>query len=294
MRRDRNVPPIGLTALLGLLAKSQSLFWNLLAERFVMGKETDVSSRDVSLYFIPVETRIPLKFGPETLTHVTCARICMRVEDSGGRAAEGWGETPLSVQWVWPSSLSYEERHEALKAFCIKLAKAWKDFRVSGHPVEIGHVFQETRLRELLLEFNQKRIEPMPWLAALVCCSAFDTALHDAYGTLHEIPVYNTYNAEFMNADLSHFIAPAEGANVSFDGRYPADFLVSPRPDIMPAWHLIGGKDLIEESELDGTEPDDGYPVLLPDWIERDGLKCLTLTARLPIHLTLMKFWIGL
>lgn len=245
-----------------------------------MGKETDVSSRDVSLYFIPVETRIPLKFGPETLTHVTCARICMRVEDSGGRAAVGWGETPLSVQWVWPSSLSYEERHEALKAFCIKLAKAWKDFRISGHPVEIGHVFQETRLRELLLEFNQQRVEPMPWLAALVCCSAFDIALHDAYGMLHEIPVYNTYNAEFMNADLSHFIAPAEGANVSFDGKYPSDFLASPRPDLMPAWHLIGGKDLIEESEMDGTEPDDGYPVLLPDWIERDGLKCLKVKLR--------------
>ena len=120
----------------------------------------------------------------------------------------------------------------------------------------------------------------MPWLAALVCCSAFDVALHDAYGTLHEIPVYETYNAEFMNADLSHFISPAEGSNVSFDGRYPADFLASPRPNRMPAWHLIGGKDLIEKSEMDGTEPDDGYPVLLPDWIERDGLKCLKVKLR--------------
>jgi L-alanine-DL-glutamate epimerase-like enolase superfamily enzyme len=41
------------------------------------------------------------------------------------------------------------------------------------------------------------------------------------------------------------------------------------------AWHLIGGKDLLFSSELKGDEPDDGYPVLLSDWISRDGLKCL-------------------
>ena len=247
-----------------------------------MGKKTDIYSKNVSLYFLPVETRVPLKFGPETLTYVTCARVAMKVEDTKGRVAEGWGETPLSVQWVWPSSLSYEERHKALKDFCIKLAEAWSDFRIIGHPIEISHKFQESQLPKLLDDFNQKRegTEPMPWLAALVCCSLFDVALHDAYGIMLQIPVYDTYNAEFMNADLSHFITPAEESKVSFDGKYPTDFLVSPRPDLMPAWHLVGGKDLLDESELDGTEPNDGYPVLLPDWIDRDGLKCLKVKLR--------------
>ena len=247
-----------------------------------MGKETDIRSRSISLYFLPVETRVPLKFGTETLTYVTCARVCIRVEDTKGHIAEGWGETPLSVQWVWPSSLSYEERHKSLKTFCAKLAEAWADFAMVGHPMEIGHAFQENQLPLLLEEFNQQRAnaEPMPWLAALVCCSAFDIALHDAYGMLHQLPVYDTYNAKFMNADLAHFITPAEGADISFDGKYPMDFLVSPRPNRMPAWHLVGGKDLIDKTELDGTEPDDGYPVLLPDWIQRDGLKCLKVKLR--------------
>ena len=40
------------------------------------------------------------------------------VEDSSGHTAEGWGETPLSVQWFWPSDLPYEPRHQALKDFC--------------------------------------------------------------------------------------------------------------------------------------------------------------------------------
>ena len=42
----------------------------------------------------------------------------------------------------------------------------------------------------------------------------------------------------------------------------------------------MGGKDLLDASELTGSEPDDGYPVLLPDWIERDGLKCLKVKLR--------------
>ncbi len=247
-----------------------------------MGKTTDVRVKDVALYFLPVETRVPLKFGPETLTSVTCARACLRVEDAGGHVAEGWGETPLSVQWVWPSALSYEERHMALKDFSVALAEAWAGFEASGHPIEVGHAFIEGPLTRLLDTFNQRRAEtePMPWLAALVCCSLFDIALHDAYGMLHGRPTYETYNAEFMNADLAQFIRPAEGSDVSFKGKYPADFLLFPRPDRLAAWHLVGGKDLIDPAELTGAEPDDGYPVLLADWIDRDGLTCLKVKLR--------------
>ena len=245
------------------------------------GKDTDVRPEGATLYFLPVETRVPLKFGPETLTHVTCARVRMAVAGRGGAAA-GWGETPLNVQWVWPSSLTYEERHEALKAFCLRLAEAWSGFDAGGHPMEVGHAFQARELGKLLDAFNGQRTgsEPMPHLAALVCCSAFDIALHDAYGALHGVSTYETYNAKFMNADLAAFLEPAEGADVAFAGKYPEDFLVSPRPDRLPAWHLVGGKDLLDECEATGDEPDDGYPVFLPDWIRRDGLKCLKVKLR--------------
>ena len=47
-----------------------------------------------------------------------------------------------------------------------------------------------------------------------------------------------------------------------------------------PVWHLVGGLDAIDESELTGDEPDDGYPVLLRDWIQRDGLDCLKIKLR--------------
>ncbi|MBI3991136.1 MAG: mandelate racemase/muconate lactonizing enzyme family protein [Candidatus Omnitrophica bacterium] len=247
-----------------------------------MGKATDIKPEGCKLYFLPVETRVPLKFGPETLTSVTCARACMKVKDKKGNMAEGWGETPLSVQWVWPSGLTYEERHQALKEFSMELAGEWSRFDVSGNPVEIGHAFQEKILQKLLQKFNKKRShsEPMPYLAALVCCSLFDIALHDAYGVLHNVPVYDTYNEKYMNYDLSRYLTPAGGTNVSFANKYPSSFLAKPRGDELMAWHLVGGKDPIDSSELTGSEPNDGYPVLLDDWIKKDGLKCLKVKLR--------------
>lgn len=244
---------------------------------------TDIQPVSVDLYFLPVTTRVPLKFGPETLTSVICARVCLTVVDGKGHRAQGWGETPLSVQWVWPSSIAYQERCDAMLEMCRRLAQSWAYFRTKGHPLEVGHDFWRSELPDVLKAFNRKQRagkEPMPYLAALVCCSPFDIALHDAYGQLLGVPVYDTYNAEHMNVDLSYFLKPAPDTKVSFAGKYPADFFKRPAPQRMPAWHLVGGKDLLATSELTGDEPKDAYPVLLPDWIERDGLKCLKVKLR--------------
>jgi L-alanine-DL-glutamate epimerase-like enolase superfamily enzyme len=247
-----------------------------------MTKSTDVRPVATALHFLPVQTRVPLKFGPETLTAVTCARVCLRVENVHGHSAEGWGETPLSVQWVWPSRLPYQTRERALRDFSVSLARAWADLDANGHPLEVGHAFQSQVLPELWQRFNRESVvgESMPWLAALVCCSAYDIALHDAYGVLHGCPVYETYGRQWMSQDLSAFLEPGDGSDASFRGRYVADFLVTPPPVALRAWHLVGGLDPLDASELGGTEPKDGYPVLLTDWIARDGLKCLKVKLR--------------
>ena len=244
---------------------------------------TDITLVFVALYFLPVETRVPLKFGPETLTSVVCARVCVTVTNRLGQKAQGWGETPLSVQWAWPSNISYQERCRSMQTFCGMLAEAWANFGQYGHPIELGTEFVDSVLPKLLKRLNQQRgkdAEPMPWLAALICCSAFDIAMHDAYGNLLGRDVYTTYTSEFMNKDLSHYLEPAEGSSFSFKGKYPADFLSFPRVNRLPAWHLVGGMDPVDASELTGKEPNDGYPVLLADWIKCDGLKCLKVKLR--------------
>ena len=99
----------------------------------------------------------------------------------------------------------------------------------------------------MLEAFNGARAdEAMPHLAALIATSAFDLAVHDAYGVLHGRDIYETYNAEFLSADLSEFLEPQD-ESVSFEGKYPRTrvesahwqvFLVSPlrRLDSRPEW----------------------------------------------------------
>ena len=43
-------------------------------------------------------------------------------------------------------------------------------------------------------------------------------------------------------------------------------------PERLAACHLVGGRDPLAPDELADDAPHDGYPVLLEDWIERDGL----------------------
>jgi L-alanine-DL-glutamate epimerase-like enolase superfamily enzyme len=238
-------------------------------------QSTDISVRETELFFLPTQMRVPLKFGAQVVTRALCARVRVRVEDRQGRSAEGWGETPMSVAWVWPSTLTWEEREQRMRAFIMRLAQELVIPDLFGHPMELGHAFQEQHLEKLRSELNVGHAEDMPHLAALVCHSLFDLAIYDAFGQLHQRPVFELLSCEWLHADLAHFLEPAG----KFAGKWPADFL-QPRRDRLPVWHLVGGLDAIEPEELTGTEPKDGYPVLLRDWIRTDGLRCLKIKLR--------------
>jgi L-alanine-DL-glutamate epimerase-like enolase superfamily enzyme len=230
------------------------------------------------LYYLPVTTRVPLKFGPEVTTSVLCARASVALSAAGGAAvtAVGWGETPLSVQWVWPSGIPYAERLQALRGLTETIAAAWAEAAQPGHPLEIGQHFVSRRLPELLAAANRTRpaAAAIPWLAALVCASAFDLATHDAYGKLLGRATYDTYGPEHLESDLATLLD-----DPAFAGRYPSDYLAPARRRLM-AWHLVGGLDPLSPDELTGDEPDDGYPVLLEDWIRADGLQALKVKLR--------------
>lgn len=74
---------------------------------------------DVSLYFIPVKMRMPLKFGNQVMDSVTCARAKVTVQGADGKTAVGWGETAIAVGWAWPAPIDFEVRHTAMKDFPI-------------------------------------------------------------------------------------------------------------------------------------------------------------------------------
>lgn len=211
------------------------------------------------LELIPVTMRLPLKFGAETVDSITCARVRIEISD-GVRSATGIGETPISVAWGWPSkTLGFAYREERMLDFCRRNTEKWRGAQFDGHAIEFGRDFFETSLFEKESE--------LPRLAQLICGSAPDIALHDAFGRIHGLPTYKTYNARFMRHDLAWFYG-----DESFSGKYPEDFFVKNPPDRLPVWHLVGGKDCLES---DPAPLSDGYPTTLTEWIRRDGLKYL-------------------
>ncbi len=212
------------------------------------------------LSFLPVRMRLPLKFGSQTVDSIVFARVRRQAY---GRT--GWGETPLSVGWGWPGPLPFALREDAMKRFCVFLSQRLDD--PAEHPLEYGKVFLDERLPLLRAEFNRNEPYPLPLLAALICASPFDIALHDAFGKSLGLPVNQTCNAAFMKHDLAWFYSDSR-----FADRFPEDYFAkAPLPTTLPVWHLVGGKD-----RLDGeNQLNDGYPETLREWIQRDGLKCL-------------------
>ena len=215
------------------------------------------------LTFRPVKMRLPLKFGAEPIDSIQIAHVELDAYGTTGR-----GETPLSVAWAWPSELSFAFRERMMMDFCRTLEKEY--LVENTDPMSAGYAFLTRRLPEIHARFNREHAVEMPHLAALICTSAFDIALHDAFGRSLALPTFQTYHAKFMEHDLAWFYD-----DPAFRGKYPQDYFVRDVPGQLPVWHLVGGRDLLLESERTGNEPDDGYPVSLEKWIGRDGLKCL-------------------
>ena len=115
-------------------------------------------------------------------------------------------------------------RHERMLEFCRRLATAWTTVRTPGHPMEVGDGFLHDQFQCLLHDFFPDDPEPMPHLAALICTSAFDVALHDALGVRCGCDTYQTYGPELLNRDLASFFASAERNPIDFKGRVSCRF----------------------------------------------------------------------
>ena len=246
-------------------------------------RPTDVRIVDVELFLLPVQTRMPLKFGAESLDSVICGRAKITVEKSDGTRYVGWGETPLSVQWVWPSALSYQFRLDRLIEFSKSLAAKVAAAKLSGHAVEIGVELIEQLLPEHRLQDATNSGDALPYLASLVVCSIFDQAIHDAYGVANQIDIYQAYGKEFLDREIADFFTGDQMTSEvrrAFAGRYLDEFLNLNPPKELPVWHLVGGLDPISDNEVTDQHPRDDYPVSLRDWIETDRLKCLKVKLR--------------
>lgn len=218
-----------------------------------------VTIREVSFSFEDYSYRTPIKFGGVALDKVTLLNVIITVE--GTAVATGFGSMPLGNVWAWPSkTLSYGETLAGMKAAAERVAAIYRGCKLSGHPVEITHT-----LEPVLLEESFDAAPGLPMLAALVVGSAFDAALHDAYGKLHGLNCYRTYGPEFLPRDLGEYLGP-DFAGESLD-RYVH---TTPQP-AMPLYHLVGALDPLTAAEV-AKPVGDGLPETLDEWIVRDGL----------------------
>lgn len=243
----------------------------------VMG---EIRSRSPNYAILDIRTsheeipcRLPIKFGRSVVTKALVLSVEVDVENRAGDAATGRGSMGLGSPWSFPSpAVPDEQRFAAMKQVGERYAALLGRYTAAAHPIDIW-LELEPELHRIARQVGDELelAEPVPKLCAHVCASPVDAALHDAFGKVNGICAYDGYGPEFMERDLSAYLGPG------FEGRYIADYLEpSYRPEI-EAFHMVGGLDKLTQDELTPDDPQDGQPVSLDQWIERDGVFCLKL-----------------
>ncbi|HEY1191363.1 MAG TPA: mandelate racemase/muconate lactonizing enzyme family protein [Gemmata sp.] len=228
---------------------------------------TDVRIRDVYFEYEDFRYRSPIKFGGVALDRVTLLNVRLAVENAAGKSATGFGSMPLGNVWAYPSRvLTYDQTLGAMRFLASRVADGYRLCGLSGHPIDITHRLEP----ELLLAADDftalhRLTDPVPKLAVLVVASAFDAALHDAYGKLYGLNCFHTYTRAFLPEDLSCYLG------AEFDGLHLDDFITHEPKPAMPLYHLVGALDPVTPADV--TAPvGDGLPEHLAAWIARDGL----------------------
>ena len=231
-------------------------------------RPTDVRIRAVRFGFEDFRYRTPLKFGGVPVTEVTLLNVTITVETGTGVVAEGFGSMPLGNVWAWPSKeLTYAQTLDGMKKIAISVSTLYGECALVGHPIRITHELEKAFLPLSVSERGpggEVSSIPPP-LATLVVASAYDAALHDAYGKAHGLNCYRTYESPFFDDDLGDYL------NADFAGEKLSRYIARAPQERMPLYHLVGALDPL--STMDVTSPvGDGGPEHLIDWIRHDGL----------------------
>jgi L-alanine-DL-glutamate epimerase-like enolase superfamily enzyme len=231
----------------------------------VASRPTDIRIVEANHEFEEYLYRAPYQFGGRSVDRVTLLNVTCRVRTAGGVDAWGFGSMTLGNAWAFPAA-SEEAGLGAMRALAADLRAITAHCQEQGHPLDLFRALEPEYLRAAV-ELSRVRAlaVPIPKLCTLVVASAFDAAIHDAYGKAFGVSCYDTYGPRFMTRDLSHDLGPR------FKGEYLDRYVPSaPRPR-MPVFHSVGASDPLEAADV-RTRIDDGLPNTLEEWIPRDGL----------------------
>ena len=237
------------------------------APAIVADRPNDIRLLDVRHQFEDFQYRAPYQFGGRSVDRVTILNVTCRVRTNGGREASGFGSMTLGNAWAFPAA-SQDEGLGAMRALADQLRDVTAACDDKGHPVDLFRVLEPEYLRTAAAVSKARSLAtPIPKLCTLVVASAFDAAIHDAYGKAFGRSVYETYSSEFMSRDLSADLGP------SFKGEYLDKYVPSKPKARMPVFHSVGASDPLDASDMQArTRIEDGLPNTFEEWIPRDGL----------------------
>lgn len=207
-----------------------------------------------------------MKFRATVVDRVTLLNVEVLAEAPSGNRAMGFGSMPLGNVWSFPSAvMTFDETLDAMKRLALDIAKLTESYPGAGHPIELNHELEP-------LYFSAADAlgvrEPIPKLCTLVVASAFDAAVHDAYGKAVGKDCYQTYGPADMPHDLSRYL------DQSFRGEF-LDRYVSEKPaEWLYVYHLVGALDPLTMADVQ-LPLNDGLPETLEEWVRREGLSHL-------------------
>lgn len=224
-------------------------------------KPTSIRVEDVNIEFEDFRYRAPYKFGGVAVDRATVLNVTCTVRTRNGMVAKGFGSMPLGNVWSFPSrTLPYDVTLGAMKDLARKLQPITAGHNEYGHPIDIN-----TALEPEYLKAAASLPNPAPKLCTLVTASAFDAAIHDAFGKVHGRNCYATYGRDLMERDLAAYLGPL------FKGEYLDQYILKqPRPAVN-LYHSVGGSDPLTAADVT-KKIGDGLPETLPEWIRFNGL----------------------
>lgn len=228
---------------------------------------TDIRIKEIRFAYEDHQFRTPIKFGGVAVDRASLLNVHCVVETLGGRTARGFGSMPLGNVWSFPSKvLSYDATLGAMKALTEQVALLTSQHREAGHPIDLTWALEPAYLKAAEEVTRSLALaEPIPHLCTLVVGSAFDAALHDAFGKAHGVSSYHTYGPDFLHHDLGHYLGAA------FRGDRLDRYVQREPKARMPLYHLIGALDPLTDADLP-QRINDGLPETLPEWIRFNGL----------------------
>jgi L-alanine-DL-glutamate epimerase-like enolase superfamily enzyme len=231
----------------------------------IVRRPTDIRIVEVTHAFEHFTYRTPYQFGGRSVDQVTLLNVDVRVRTRNGSEARGFGSMTLGNAWAFPAA-SQDDGLGAMQALAGDLRTSTAISAEVGHPIDLFRALEPEYLRAADAVSRARRLPvPIPKLCTLVVASAFDAAIHDAYGKALGMSVYETYGREHATRDLSHDLG------AEFTGEYLDRYVgVTPAPR-MPVFHSVGASDPIEPADV-RARPDDALPFSLDEWIRRDGL----------------------